>query len=195
MAFTIGYAKLEAALARLHGIDASALPAFRSRFGALQRGGLLAKQPGRGNKLAYAPDDFHRALLAFELVQAGIAPVVILRLFRDCWDARLRVICAKAEHARTHPVDANRNDVLLVLNLALLDGEVIGINHKTLDEVGRLATFALNGESAPPARILILNLTSQLRAFHENLKVLHMQPDELFEMVAQARKSAKRKMR
>ena len=195
MAFTISYAEVEATLAHLHGIDARALPAFRSRFGALQRGGLLAKQPGKGIRLRYGPDDFHRVLLAFELVQAGIAPAIILRLINDYWDRRLRPIFRKAEQAAMFPAPRNTNDEVLALNLALLAGEVIGINHTTLDKVGHLATFALESESHPPVRILILNLSSRLRTFHDHVRVLHMKPDELFEMAAKTRKKPKRKMR
>jgi hypothetical protein len=38
--------------------------------------------------------------------------------------------------------------------------------------------------------MLLVNLSTQLRQFHKNLSVLHMQPDELFELADQARKKA-----
>jgi hypothetical protein len=107
MPFTTTYAKLEAALVRLHDLPAEQVPAFRSRFGSLQRGGLLGDRPGKGQKLEYTPDHFHRAVLAFELVQAGIAPGAILWLVKDHW-GRLSAIVMKAETAIMHPAGATR---------------------------------------------------------------------------------------
>ena len=79
------YAMVEAALVELHGIAPDGVPALRSRFGAFQRGGLLGKQPGRGARLQYGPDELHRVVLAFELTQAGMSPTTVLRLVREFW--------------------------------------------------------------------------------------------------------------
>ena len=185
MPFTTTYAKLEATLVRLHGIPADQVPAFRARFGALQRGGLLGDdRPGKGRKLEYTPDHFHRAIVAFELVQAGIGPGVILRLIEEHWD-RLSAVVMKAEKANMHPSEGNANDVVLVLSLALIDDTIQSINSTTRDKVGQMAALMLD------ARLLLVNLSAQLSRFHETLAVLHMQPDELFEMAERARKKRK----
>jgi hypothetical protein len=193
--FTTTYAKLEAALVRLHHIPADQVSSFRSRFGVMQRGGLFGDdRPGKGKRIEYAPDHFHRAVVAFELVQAGIPPGVILRLIKEQWK-RLSVIVNKAEHAIMHPAERNANDVVLVLGLGLFDDTIRSINSTTRDKVGQMAMLALD------SRMLLVNLSAQLRRFHENLAVLHLQPDELFEMAERAgpkaikpnkRKSAKR---
>lgn len=185
MSFTTTYAKLEAVLVRLHGIPADQVPAFRARFGGLQRGGLLGDdRPGKGRKLEYTPDHFHRAVVAFELVQAGIAPGVIQRLIKEHWD-RLSAIVMKAEKANMRQAERNANDVVLALSLGLIDDTIQAINSTTRDKVGQMAMIALD------SRMLLVNLSAQLRRFHENLAVLHMQPDELFEMAERAGKRPK----
>jgi hypothetical protein len=178
--FTTTYGKLEAALVRLHGVPADQAPAFRSRFGALRRGGLLGDaRPGKGKSLVYAPDHFHRAVVAFELVQAGVGPAVILRLFKEHW-GKLNGIVMKAEAAIVRPAERDANDMVLVLGLNLIDDTIKSINGVTRDRIGDIAMLALD------SRLLLVNLSAQLRRFHENLAVLHLQPDELFEMAERA---------
>jgi hypothetical protein len=186
--FSTTYAKFAAALMRLHGIPAEQASAFHSRLGALQKAGLLGDQPGRGNRIEYGPEHFHRALLAFELVQAGIPPGVILRLIKDCWP-RLNAIVMKAEKAIVRPAEDNANDVILVLSLGLFDDTIKAINSVTKDNVGEVIRLALD------PRVLLVNLSMQLRKFHDNLAVLHLKPDELFEMAERgAQAMPKKKM-
>jgi hypothetical protein len=173
--FTTTYGKLAAALMRLHSVPVDQVPAFHSKFGSLQRGGLLGDRPGKGQKLEYGPDHFHRAILAFELTEAGVAPGVILRLIKERWD-KLHAVIMKAERAIVH----QQADVVLVLGLSLIDDTIPSINHTTRDKVGELAMLALD------SRLLLVNLSAQLRRFHENLAVLHLQPDELFELAERA---------
>ena len=111
--FTVSYAKVKSALVRMHNIAPDDVSAFRARFGALQRGGLLGaeNQPGKGRRLEYGPDQIHRAVLAFELVQAGIAPGIILPLISDYWDNRLRDIFIKADRT----VKDEAKDVVLIM--------------------------------------------------------------------------------
>ena len=147
--FTVSYAKVEAALVRMHGIAQDDFSAFRSRFGALQRGGLLGaeSQPGKGKKLEYGPDQFHRARLAFELVQCGIAPGVFLPLIEEYWDSKLRDIFMMAERA----IVRKTSDVVLILaGVAALNPEtpVPNINHTTMDKISERMRL-LDGEGLP----------------------------------------------
>ncbi len=98
---TFPYAMVESALVQMHNIAPEDVSAFRARFGALQRGGMLGadNQPGKGKKLEYGPPELHRVVLAFELVQCGIAPSIFLPLIEQHWD-RLRAIFAMAERER-----------------------------------------------------------------------------------------------
>src|SRR5215831_18279935 len=96
MAVGFPYKMVEAALVELHGIAPETL---RSRFGAFQRGGLLGKQPGRGVRVEYGPDELHRVVLAFESTQAGMSQTTVLQFVREVLDKRVPEIFIKAERA------------------------------------------------------------------------------------------------
>ena len=92
------YAVIERALAATYDVAQEDVPALRSRLGALQRGGLFgAARPGKGRKLAYGPDQFHRLVFALELTAFGIAPSLILELVESFWDSKLHSIFSAAE--------------------------------------------------------------------------------------------------
>jgi hypothetical protein len=181
--FTVSYAKVEAALARMHNIAQEDVPAFRSRLGSLQRGRLLGaeNQPGKGQKLQYGPDHFHRLVLAVELTQAGIGPAVILRLVSEQWDKLLRKIIDLADHTKHHEPGNEGDDVVLSLRVDLMfDENGLGISHTTRDRLPQHVEFMLSNEERP-ARLLLINLSAQLRKFHEALRHYHLQPDRLVE--------------
>jgi hypothetical protein len=191
--FTISYAHLEAALVEMHDIAAADVPAFRSRFGALQRAGLLGaeSQPGKGRKLEYGPDQFHRCVLAFELAQAGAGPSVILRLIADHWTSRLRGIFEKAERA----IIRETSDVVLILAgiaMGFGDKPTPAINDVTADRLSERLMFALDGKSLP-ARVLLVNLSERLRRFHTALSNHHLRPLAKLQAKAKKKQAAKRR--
>jgi hypothetical protein len=170
---------VEAALVELHGIAPDGVPALRSRFGTFQRGGLLGKQPGRGARLQYGPDELHRVVLAFELTQMGMSPTTVLWLVRKFWDKRLRDICLNAERAL---VRETSHVVLLLSGLTAMDGpeqSVPNINHMTMDRLAATLSLAIRGQDElrdPPARALVVNLSAQLSRFHNALANYHLSP-------------------
>src|SRR5262245_55867049 len=99
MTFETTYGAVETALIASYGIPDHARGAFRSRFGALQKGGLLGAKsmPGRGKALSYGPDQIHRTVFAVEMLEAGLAPAVVLSLVTRLWESRLRKIFSEAE--------------------------------------------------------------------------------------------------
>lgn len=177
-AVTVSYAKVEAALVEMHSIAPDEVAAFRARFGALQRGGLFGaeNQPGKGRKLFYGPDQFHRAVLAFELIELGIVPSVILPLINTYWDNKLRAIFLKAEQALAR---GTSDVVLILLGVAALNSKrtVPNINHTTLAKISESITFALDGKGLLPARALLVNLSARLSEFHTALAGYHLQPE------------------
>ena len=168
----------------MHNIAQEDVPAFRSRLGSLQRGGLLGaeNQPGKGQKLQYGPDHFHRLMLALELAQAGIGPAVILRLVKEYWNSKLNGIFDKAEHAIVHPAPGNANDVVLMLRIDLMfeTNWPPSINYVSRDKLAQCIELVF-GDDRLPARLLLVNLSAQLRKFHEALSHYHLQPDQLVE--------------
>ena len=192
--FRVSYARVEAALVHMHSVAPSEVPAFRSRFGALQRGGLLGaeNQPGKGRRLEYGPDQIHRAVLAFELIELGIVPSIILPLIKEYWDSKLRNIFIKAESARVHET----SDVVLILAaVAALNSEtpVPNINSTTMDKISGHMSLALDGKGRLPARALVVNLSAQMSKFHDALVNYHLGPEPFIEATKKSkRRHAKR---
>jgi hypothetical protein len=179
--FTVPYKTVEAALVRMHGIAPDDVAAFRSRLGALQRGGLLGaeNQPGKGRKLEYGVDQFRRLVLAIELTQSGLGPGIVLRLVKDGWE-RLNGIISRAERAIENPA-GNANDVVLILRVDLMFDETgPAINQTTRNRLPQHIELVFGGEHLP-ARLLLINLSAQMRKFHEALVHFHLQPDRLVE--------------
>jgi hypothetical protein len=179
MPLGFSYAMVEAALVEMHGIAPDNVPALRSRFGAFQRGGLLGKQPGRGGRLQYGPDELHRVVLAFELTQAGMSPTAVLQVVRDFWEKRLRDIFLKAERAS---VQRRPDVVLFFIGLTAMYGPekaVPNVNHTTMDKLAETLSFAIRGNDEfddLPARALAVNLSAQLRRLHRALTHYHLSP-------------------
>ena len=121
------------------------------------------------------PDQLHRAVLGFELMQLGMPPSAILRLIADFWDSKLRAVFARAE---TAIVDQSSDVILVLAGVSLAFGAepIPNINHITADKLMQRLTLALDGEELPP-RALLVNLTAQLRKFHTSLAHYHLLPD------------------
>jgi hypothetical protein len=170
------YRTVELALTKMHEVKPEHVSAWRARFGAFQRHGLLGAQPGSGRKVAYAPDHLHRLVFAFELAQAGIVPSIILSLVENFWAGKLKDIFRRAEHVNVH----GGSDVVLYLAglAAMIDreGAIPNINHTTMDRLGGLA-LGLEGDGLP-ARALVINVSAQLRKFHLALAEYHPQRDD-----------------
>jgi hypothetical protein len=181
-AFTAPYKTIEAALVRMHDIALEDVGAFRSRLGALQKGGLLGaeNQPGKGQKLDYGIDQFRRLVLAIELTQAGLGPGVVLRLVKDGWK-KLNGIFNRAEEANSHPAPGHTNDVVLTLLVDLMFAETgPAINYTTRDKLREQIELVFD-EEEKPARLLLVNLSLAMRKFHAALVHFHLQPDRLVE--------------
>ncbi len=71
--------------------------------------------------------------------------------------------------------------MLLLAGVPLLttDGEITNINYTTREKLDGLLTLALDGQSALGTRVILVNLSEQLRRFHECLAHFHPQPEDL----------------
>jgi hypothetical protein len=123
--FECGYGAVEAALVHTYRIPAKAEGAFRGRLGALQKQGLFGvrNMPGKGVALRYGPDQFHRLVLACEMLEFGVAPSVVLSLVKSLWERRLRKIFRDAEDAVVRHEDAGPDDVILHIGGVHLMGD------------------------------------------------------------------------
>jgi len=76
------YGEVEAALAKIHGVDPTALGTFRARIKHFQRIGLVPSAPGKGQKIAYRAEDAVIWALAFEFTELGLSPDVIAKIIK-----------------------------------------------------------------------------------------------------------------
>jgi hypothetical protein len=175
--FDTSYSHVEAALVQTYGVPDKAVTAFRGRLGNLQKKGLFGRpnMPGRGAALRYGPDQFHRLVFACELSEFGVGPATVLTLVETLWESRLKQIFKKAERGNPGPDDV----ILHMGGVHLMTGAwsdaVPNVNSCTLN---KLPTYAREwmrmGAGDPPARALIVNLSSRLRRFHAALADSHM---------------------
>jgi hypothetical protein len=186
--FECGYGAVEAALVHTYRIPAKAEGAFRGRLGALQKQGLFGvrNMPGKGVALRYGPDQFHRLVLACEMLEFGVAPSVVLSLVKSLWERRLRKIFRDAEDAVVRHEDAGPDDVILHIGGVHLMGDgwsdaVPNINAcplgKLPDHMAMWMSMRPDDPSGLPPRALVTNLSMRLRAFHAALSASYM--DEL----------------
>jgi hypothetical protein len=176
--FTADYWQVEHALAQTFAIAASNLPKFRSRIGELQRGGLFGakNQPGKGAKLVYGPEQFHRLVFAISMAQFGLAPTVILRLVRDYWTTHLDAMFWDATRmfGRSDENSAQDDDIVLVLGIRIVSegaAEAIPtINSCTLRKLPARVELTLQDDEPR----LVINLTERMRKFHAALRAVHL---------------------
>jgi hypothetical protein len=183
--FEASYGVVEAALVEAYRIPNAARAAFRGRVTALQKGGLLGVTPGKGKWLRYTPDHFHRMVFACEMLEFGVSPSTVLSIVKARWDPRLRKIFAAAERPVLRQHDAGPDDVILHMGGVhmMADGwsdAVPNVNscplRKLPDHMALWMRTPIEHPGSAP-RVLVVNLSMRLRAFHTALSRFHM--DEL----------------
>jgi hypothetical protein len=171
------YAKVEAALARVFGANAAYQKgALRGRIIHLRRLGLPASGPGRGKTIAYTDAQVYAWLIALELEEFGINPVLAVRMIKDAWKNYL------VKLIRT----ARDKDVILMVRPRFMsaawgtDCDPILFSHFIVGEV--MAVYDANGGflrqetdlvsilAESGARVCAFNLSQRLRELDEALK-------------------------
>jgi hypothetical protein len=93
-----------------------------------------------------------------------------------------------------HPAPHNGNEVVLVVRPHLMFDEAgLGISDTTRGKIGSNIEFMFS-EERRPARLLLINLSAQMRKFHDALVYFHGRPDRLAE-VAPVPKATPRRRR
>lgn len=176
----------------------------------LQKLGALGAEArvGRGSALRYGPTELHRLILTLEFCEFGVPPATAVGLVNRYWESKLKAICRDAE--RNNPAIRGgqpikpADDIVVhlggfSLRTGLLRGErfpgVPNVNRCKLSELpGYIEAWMMMTPDDPvPPRALIVNLSAQLRRFHDALADAH----HLTEPVAPVAtaKRAKRKTR
>lgn len=191
--FETSYSAVEAALAQAYRIPDTAMGAFRGRLGSLQKQGILGprNRPGKGVALSYGPDQFHRLVFACELFEFGVAPSTVLDLVQRIWDRRIAEIFRQAEQAAMR--EPGGDDVIMHMGGVALMGYAFAdtlpnVNSCPLrrlpDHMRMWMTMGPDDPAGLPPRVLVVNLSMRLRAFHRALADAHLASERLIETAA-----------
>jgi len=154
------YGQVEAALAKLHGVDEEGMGAFKGVIIHLQRLGIVAASPGRGKRIDYRLEDVLKWAFCLELLEFGLDPKVI--------SGYLAVLWWNIEEEFSH-LDASAVDRYFVFWPSVLSNRIAyetcrpgGIAHNFVNASQLKKTDALDG----------LNLKMQRRAAVINMSRL-----------------------
>ena len=88
---SFSFGQLEELLATIHHIAPDRRMAFQGRLKHLQRWGFPTdEKPGKGKAISYTIEHVFRAVLALELIQAGINPKFAVDIINSNWGGTLR---------------------------------------------------------------------------------------------------------
>lgn len=109
---TFSFGQLEELLVVMHRIAPDKRIAFQGRLKHLQRWGFpTGKKPGKGRAIKYTADDLFRAVLALELIQAGLNPKLAVDIVNFNWGGIRSTVylnCySQSERQELHPDDAD----------------------------------------------------------------------------------------
>jgi len=80
-----GYARVEAALARIYRAEDVQQTTFRARLKHFRKLGVPSDNPGKGAHLAYTMRDVFQLMVCLELTEFGIAPGLIVKIVKRHW--------------------------------------------------------------------------------------------------------------
>ena len=161
----VTYGLVEAALVKTYGVPAKAVGAFRGRLGNLQKQGLFGKasMPGKGVALRYSKDQIYRLIFACECFELGLSPSVVLMMVSALWGPKLHEVFHHAEEAEV---------ILVVYEVSLMTSGwskqipiLDAVDVKDIDLIRRWLTDEVPGAT----RMLLVNLSQQLRTFYNEL--------------------------
>jgi hypothetical protein len=84
----LGYAHVEAALARVYGAEGVQKTAFRGRLKHFRKLGIPQRNPGKGARIAYNVEDVWQLMVCLELSEFGIDPNLIVKIVQRHWTGK-----------------------------------------------------------------------------------------------------------
>ena len=97
----LSYAVMERVIAGMHSVGEDQHSALRGRMKYFQRMGFPADRPKRGARTGYSLEDLLQLVLAFELLECGVAPVRAARAARTNWQFNRGAFARAAQGARS----------------------------------------------------------------------------------------------
>jgi hypothetical protein len=115
------YAAVEAALAAVFGVDAENRGPLKGRLKHLNRLGLPGLKSRKGARISYSGEHVAKWLVALLLEEAGIDPIVAVKLIEAAWD---RWIWRDVRLAMDREDEQNRegNHIFLTIKPRLMTG-------------------------------------------------------------------------
>jgi hypothetical protein len=181
----LNYAQVEAVLAKVFDAEDVQHAAFRGRLKHFRKLGIPAQNPGKGSRVQYAPADLFQLLMALELSELGLDPVLIAKRLRKDWENRAGFFAA-IELAQVRRGD----QCLALLRLACMSAsfgrrrvmeDAAGLSLKSsppavevwfvwpTEKTGRELVAALQQRGE---RLTIFNLSERVHAVEDALKAL-----------------------
>jgi len=84
----LGYARVEAALARVYDAEGVQKSAFRGRLKHFRKLGIPHHNPGKGGRIAYDVQDVWQLMVCLELSEFDIDPNLIVKIVQRHWAGR-----------------------------------------------------------------------------------------------------------
>ncbi len=177
----VGYARVEAALAKAYGVEHVQKAAFRGRLKHFRKLGIPVHVPGKGARIQYGEEDIWQLMVCCELSEFGLDPNQIVKIVRRHWEV-----------SRYFP-DAIRladqlpgNDFFVAIPVNFMSRALVGEIHKETeasisfhsgDPVGGVRFFKatdhqqfLSVMSEPGYRACVFNLSARVRAVKSALE-------------------------
>lgn len=81
----LGYARVEAVLARVYRAEDVQKTAFRGRLKHFRKLGIPSQNPGKGGRIMYSLGDIFQLMVCLELSEFGIDPNLIVKFVKRHW--------------------------------------------------------------------------------------------------------------
>jgi hypothetical protein len=128
------FGRIEAVCAAINHIASDKRIAFTGRIKQLLKQELMEERPGRGKKGTYSFADLMRFVIAVELIQSGIMPVMAVRIVNENWEMLVRSVAlylSQSDKESRHYVWAIRPTALNALATGSESDEVVEIDVTT----------------------------------------------------------------
>jgi hypothetical protein len=118
---TFAYAEVESALVEVFDVGDARQGTFRARLQNFRKLGIPAKNPGKGQRLRYAPTDLFQLLLALELTEYGLDPALVVKTIRDDWSNQSGFFAAIRSATQLPPPS---KDIYAVMHMSVLSASL-----------------------------------------------------------------------
>jgi hypothetical protein len=176
---TFAYAEVESALAEVFDAGDAQRGVFRARLQNFRKLGIPAENPGKGQRLRYAPTDLFQLLIAIELTEYGLDPALVVKTVRGDWSRQSGFFTALR-----YAIQSPTEDIYVVMGLNVLSAS-FGPREPVQTSEGLSLRSGPNPITVkftqdpnltqllqePGVRLSVFNLSDRIRAVREALAI------------------------